>query len=87
MENGLRTLNFARLNPDSMWGKETHRDIVKGLAENKIRLEAIQETHITRDCNYMVGNYRGITAAEDKNIETGIATGGSRNNDTRKPTS
>ena len=43
---------------------------------NKIHLTAIQETHITRDCNYVVGNYRVITSAEDKNKETGIATWG-----------
>ena len=58
-----------------MRGKEMHRAIIKGLTKNKIYLEAVQEANITRDSNYMMGNYR-ITASEDKNEETGIATGG-----------
>ena len=65
MAKGLRTLNIASLNPDSIRGKEMQREIVKGPTKNKIHLEAIQETHITRDCNYMIDNYRVITEAED----------------------
>ena len=76
MAKGLRTLNISSLNPDSMRGKEMRREIGKGLTENKIRLSTIQGAHITRDFNYLVGNYRVITSAGDKNNETGIATGG-----------
>ena len=68
MQNGLRTLNFASSNPDSMRDKETQPEITKCLTGNKIRLSAIQETHIARDCNYMVGNYRVIAAAAEKAI-------------------
>ena len=75
MENGTRTLNIASLNPDSMREKGTQQEIVKGITENKIHISAIQETHITRACNYMMGNYRGITAAAENN-ETGIVDGG-----------
>ena len=75
MEKGLRTLNIAILNPDSMRGKEMQQEILKDLTKNKIHPAAIQETHITRDCNYMMGNYRVITSAADKSKETGIATG------------
>ena len=84
MENGLRTLNIASLNPDPMRGKEMQREIVKGITKNKIQIAAIQETHITQDMNYMVGNYRIITAA-GKSAETGIVDGGGRNHDTREP--
>ena len=76
MEKGLRTLNIASVNPDAMRCKEIRKAIVKCLTKNKIHLAEMQETHITRDCNYMVGNYRVITAAADKNKETGIVTGG-----------
>ena len=73
---GLRTLNIASLNPDSMRGEGTQQEIVKGVIKNKIHLAEIQETHITSYCNYMVANYRVITEAEDKNKETGIVNGG-----------
>ena len=58
-----------------MRGKEMQQEIVKGLTKNKIHLSEIQETHITRFSNYMMDNYRIITAS-DKNEETGIVTGG-----------
>ena len=73
MENGLRTLNIAGLDPDSMRETATQQEIVNGLTKNKIHIAEIQETHITRDKIYMMGNYR-ITAAADKIEATGIAT-------------
>ena len=66
VENGLRTLNIASLNPDSMKETEMHHGIVKGLTKNKIQLSAIQETRITRDSSYMMDNYRIITASSGK---------------------
>ena len=45
MENGLRTLNIASLNPDSMKEKETRQEIINHLARNKIHIAVIQETH------------------------------------------
>ena len=76
MENGLMTPNIASSNPDSMREKSMHREIGKGIAKNKIHIAAIQETHITQDKCYAMGNYRIITDAADKSAETGIATGG-----------
>ena len=35
MENRLRTLNIASLNPDSMRGKEMQREIIKNLTKTK----------------------------------------------------
>ena len=35
MENGLRTINIASLNPDSMREKETQREIIKNLTKTK----------------------------------------------------
>ena len=70
MVNGMRTLNFSSLNPDSMRDKETHQEIINGLNGNKIHLAAIQETHIARDCNYMMGNNRVITTAAEKSETT-----------------
>ena len=35
IEKGLRTLNIASLNPDSMREKEMQHEIVKGIAKNK----------------------------------------------------
>ena len=76
MENGLRTLNIASLNPDSMKEREMQHEIVKSLKKNEIHLAAIQETHITRDFSYMLGNYRIVTSAAEKSKETGTVPGG-----------
>ena len=76
MGNGLRALNIASLNPDSMKERETQHGIVKRLTRNRIHLAAIQETHITRDCSYMLDNYRITTSSAGKRKETGIVTGG-----------
>ena len=56
MENGLRTLNIASLNPDSMRETATQQEIVNGLTKNKIHIAEIQETHITQDKSYVAGN-------------------------------
>merc|ERR1712112_289535 len=50
--------------------------IINGLAKNKIHIAMIQETHIPKDLNYMMGNYRIITSAAERNNETGLVTGG-----------
>ena len=60
MENGLSTLNIAILNPDPMREATPHQEIVKGMARNIIRIAAIQETHITKERRYLLGNYRII---------------------------
>ena len=75
MENGLRAPNISSRNPDSIRRKEMQREIVKGPAKNKIHIAAIQETHITHDRNYVMGNYRIITAAAGENAETGVVPG------------
>ena len=49
MENGLRTLNIASLNPDSIRAREMQQELVKSLEKNKIHLAAIQVKHITAD--------------------------------------
>ena len=49
MENGIRSMNNASLNPDSMGEEEMKRGIVKNLTRNKIHIAAIQETHIIQD--------------------------------------
>ena len=76
MENGIRTLNIAILNPDSMTERATKQVIIKGLTKNKIHIATIQETHITKDLSYTLGNYRIITSAAEKHKETGTVTGG-----------
>ena len=76
MENGLRTLNIASLNPDLMKGKETQQEIINNLTRNKIQIAMIQETHIVTDLSYMMDNYRVITTAAEKHKETGTVTGG-----------
>ena len=82
MEDGLRTLNIASLNPDTMKEIEMQQGIINELTKNKIHIAMIQETHITKDLNYMMGNYRIITSAAERNNETGVVTGGNCNTDT-----
>ena len=82
MEEGLRTLNIASLNPDTMKETEMQQGIINELTKNKIHIAMIQETRISKDMNYMVGNYRIITSASEKNKETGVITGGNSNTDT-----
>ena len=57
MANGLRTMNIASLNPDSMKEEQMQRDIIKDLTRNKIHIAAIQETHIIQDRDYLLDNY------------------------------
>ena len=75
MENGLRTLNIARLAPG--WMRETtmQKEIVKGMDKNKIQIAAIQETRITQDKSNMMENYRIITSASTKSETAGIFAG------------
>ena len=65
-ENGLRTMNIASLNPDSMKEGEMQLDIIIGIARNKIHIAAIRETHITQDGDYLLDNYRIITTSSTK---------------------
>ena len=76
MANGLRTMNIASLNPDSTKEGQMRRDISKNLTRNKLHVAAIQETHMTQDRDYLIGNYRVITASTTKREETGVAHGG-----------
>ena len=66
MENGLRTLNIASLNPDSMKEPTTQQEITNELAKNKIHIATIQETRITKSTDYRKDNYRIITSAAGK---------------------
>ena len=63
MGNGLRTLNIASLNPDSMRETTIRQEIINELTKNKIHIAMIQETHIVRDINYKMDNYRITTSA------------------------
>ena len=76
MENGLRTLNIASLNPDSLKEHTTQQEIINELTKRKIHIATIQETKMAKDLSYQKDNYRITTAAADKNEETKIATGG-----------
>ena len=76
MENGLRTMNISSMNPDSMEEDQMQRDILKDLTRNTTHIAAIQETHIIHDRDYLLDNYRIITAASAKSEETGVAQGG-----------
>ena len=75
LENGIKSLNIAILNPDSMREATTQQEIVEDLTRNRIRIATIQETHITKDISYLLGNYRVITASADKNATTGVVSG------------
>ena len=77
MENGLRALNIASLDPDSMREREatTHREIAKGLTRNRIHIAEVQEKHITKARSYLMGNYRIIEAVADKNEAAGTVSG------------
>ena len=74
-ENGLIALNIASLTPGLMGESTMQKEIVKGLAENRIHIAAIQETHITQDRIYLLGNYKIITAASEKNETSGVVSG------------
>ena len=62
MKNGLRTMNIASLDPDSMEEEQTQRLIIQNLTRNLIHISAIQEKHITQDRDYIIDNYRVITS-------------------------
>ena len=75
MEDGLRTLNISIVNTDSMREGGMQRGIIKNLARNKTHIAEVQETHITRDANYIMGNYRVIATAATKSETTGVVQG------------
>ena len=75
VENGLRALKIASLNPDSMREATTQQEIVKGLAGNRIHIAEIQETHITQERSFLQDYCRIITEAADKNEATGVVGG------------
>ena len=66
MENGLRTLNIASLNPDSMKEPTIQQEIIKELTKNRIHIAMVQETHIIKYLNYKMDRYRIITSAAEK---------------------
>ena len=76
MKNGLRTMDIASLNPDSAKEEQTQRDIIKNLTRNKIHIAEIQEPHIIQERDYILYNYRIVTAASTKSGKTGAAQGG-----------
>ena len=51
MEDGLRTLNIARTNPDSMKETTIQQEIISELTKHKIHIAMIQETNIAKDLN------------------------------------
>ena len=76
MENGLRTINIASMDPDSEREATTQQEIVEGLAGNRIHIAEIRETHITQDRSYLLGNYRIVIASADENETIGVVSGG-----------
>ena len=76
MENGIRAMNIACLNPDSTKEEQMQMYIIKNLTRSKIHIAAIQETHITQDKDNILGNYRITNAASAKQEETGVVQGG-----------
>ena len=54
MENGVRTLNIAIVNPDSMKGAQMQRGVIKNIAGGKIHISEVRETHITKERNYFL---------------------------------
>ena len=76
MENELRTLNIACLNPDSMGEATMQQEIVKCLARNQTHIAATQETHILQDRRYLLGNYGIITSSADISEGKGGVSGG-----------
>ena len=69
MENWLRAMNIAILNPDSLKEEQMQRDIIKDLTRNKIHIADIRETHIIQDSDYLLDNYRIVTTAPAKSAE------------------
>ena len=69
MKNGLRAMYIASLNPGSMKEEQTQRDIIKDITRSKIHIAAIRETNISQDRDYLLDNYRIITASSAKSAE------------------
>ena len=56
--------------------EQMQRDIINNLTRNKIHIEAIQATHIVKDRDCVVYNYRVIAPSATKRKETGVVQGG-----------
>ena len=77
MQNAIRTMNTASLNPDSVKEEEqTHRDITKDLDRGKIHISAIEETHIAQGRRYLLENYRVATESATHPEKAGVVKGG-----------
>ena len=76
--NGLRAMNISSLSPESMEEEQLKRGIIKNMIRRKIHIASIQETHITKDRDYLMGNYRVITAAAAKKEKTGVVQVGNQ---------
>ena len=63
-------MNIASLRPDSTTQEQTPRDIAMRLTRNKMHISFTQETHIVRDIDYLVGNYRSITSSSAQREQT-----------------
>ena len=75
MGNGIRTLNIASPNPDSMKEEQTQQDIIKSITGNKIHIAAIPETQIANGRSYLLGDYRIIIASSREGETAGVAQG------------
>ena len=76
MENGLRAISGASLNPDPTKEEQNQRDNTKNINRSKTHISAIQETHIAQDRAYTLDNYRIRTAAATKIDTNGAVQGG-----------
>ena len=77
---GYRALSILTLEPDNFIPNERQGDIMRERHRNRIRIAAIQETHIPQCQSYVENGYRAITTAERKtnsaNIIKGMYQGG-----------
>ena len=69
-------MNIPTAHPDSAMAEQTPREITKDLARNKIRIAAFQETHITKESDCIIDNYRVIAAVSTKKGRRGVVKGG-----------
>ena len=76
MEDRLRAINIASVNPDSTKVEQTQWGIITNLTRNITKIEAIQETHIAQGIKYTMEKYRAITVAAVKKDTDAIAQGG-----------
>jgi len=80
--SGNRTLCIESLSPDTFVKPEQRVTITNMLISHKIRIAAIQETHIPHDLNYTLNGYKITTSdatnqtPEQTNQQTGLHIGG-----------